>query len=81
MRLLNINFGVMTPTQLEYSRDRYVAPWLNLDALIKFARSAEKLGFNSIHMGDHIFLPTETLISLTALAMRTEKSEDCSNNS
>ncbi|UCH02708.1 MAG: LLM class flavin-dependent oxidoreductase [Candidatus Bathyarchaeota archaeon] len=57
----NIHFGISEPN----------APDIN--TLIKFARTAEKCGFNSIHVGDHVFKPFESLTALTAIAMKTTK--------
>ena len=45
----------------------------DIDTAIKFARTVEKLGFDSIHLSDHISEPLETLTTLTAIAMNTEK--------
>ncbi len=62
----NIGFGVSIPSASD------------LDTLA-FARMAEKLGFDSIHMGDHVFVPFEPLTTLTAIAMKTEKLKVATN--
>ncbi len=45
----------------------------DIDTAIKFARTVEKLGFDSIHLSDHISEPLETLTMLTAIAMGQEQ--------
>ncbi len=60
MRSSSIDFGISEPR----GRD--------ID-IIAFAKAAERLGFNSIHVRDHVSAPFEPLTILTAIAMKTEK--------
>lgn len=46
---------------------------------LAFARRAEKLGFDSVHMSDHVSVPSEALTTLTAIAMKTEKLKVATN--
>jgi len=55
-----IKFGVMAKAS-------------EIEMVIKHAITAEKLGFDSIHISDHVFLPMESLTTLTAVAMKTKK--------
>lgn len=60
MNKSNVGFGISGPRTLDMD-------------IIAFAQRVEKLGFNSIHLGDHIFTPFEPLTTLTAIAMKTER--------
>jgi len=45
----------------------------NLNFLLKYAKKAEKIGFDLIVSPDHIFLENEALTILTAIAMMTKR--------
>ncbi len=56
-----INFGLGLP----WTED------VNFDTVLKYSLEAEKLGYDSIWIADHWFIPLEALTTLTALAMKT----------
>jgi len=60
MKSSHIKFGVMAKAS-------------EIEKLVKYAITAEKLGFDSIHVSDHVFHPMEALTTLTAVAMKTKK--------
>jgi len=72
MKFEKIDFGVSRAESWAELGD-------DINSLIKFARSAENLGFNSIHVGDHVFVPFEPLTALTAVAMKTKKLKVATN--
>lgn len=59
---MDINFGLGLP----WTRD------VNLDTVLSYSLEAEKLGYDSIWIADHWFIPLEALTTLTALAMKTD---------
>jgi len=51
----------------------------NLDTMINFAKTVEQLGFDSVHVGDHVHVRFEPLTTLTAIAMKTKKLKIATN--
>jgi alkanesulfonate monooxygenase SsuD/methylene tetrahydromethanopterin reductase-like flavin-dependent oxidoreductase (luciferase family) len=66
MRSSIIDFGISEPRERDID-------------ILAFARTAEKLGFNSIHVHDHVSAPFETLTILTAIAIKTKKLKVATN--
>lgn len=46
---------------------------MDFDTVLHYAVEAEKLGYDSVWIADHCFIPLEALTTLTALAMKTRK--------
>lgn len=60
---MKLNFGFGLP----WTRD------VEFDTVLRYSLDAEKLGYDSVWIADHWFIPLEALTTLTALAMKTKK--------
>lgn len=60
---MNLKFGISLPATNN----------IDFDTALKYALYAEKLGYDSVWIADHWFIPLEALTTLTAFAMKTQK--------